>query len=115
MANSRVQIRPAAPPAERRWSVTMTTPATPVAAERDWTTELHELARRHAGCRFVGANAVAEAGASHGAVRVLIVDDSAPFRRAARELLRWRGYLVVGEAGTAAAARAAVERETPEA
>lgn len=53
-------------------------------------------------------------GSPH-AVRVLIVDDSAPFRQAARELLRRRGYLVVGEVGTAAAARAAVERLTPHA
>ena len=48
-------------------------------------------------------------------VRVLIVDDSAPFRRAARELLQRRGYLVVGEAGSAAAALDAVERDAPDA
>ena len=41
---------------------------------------------------------------------VLIVDDDAPFRRAARELLTLEGYEVVGEAedgesGVAAAAR----------
>jgi DNA-binding NarL/FixJ family response regulator len=47
-----------------------------------------------------------------GPLRVLIVDDSAPFRRAARELLHRRGYVVVGEAGTAAEARDAVERVT---
>jgi len=35
---------------------------------------------------------------------VLIVDDSACFRRAARALLERRGYEVVGEADTAAAA-----------
>ena len=53
---------------------------------------------------------------SHGGpVRVVIVDDSPPFRRAARELLRRRGYLVVGEAGSAAAARDAVERLLPDA
>jgi CheY-like chemotaxis protein len=50
-----------------------------------------------------------------GPVRVLIVDDSAPFRRAARELLQRRGYLVVGEAGSAAAALEAAERLTPDA
>ena len=43
---------------------------------------------------------------------VLIVDDDAPFRRAARELLTLEGYEVVGEAedgesGVAAAARLA--------
>jgi CheY-like chemotaxis protein len=53
---------------------------------------------------------------SHGGpLRVLIVDDSTPFRRAARELLQRRGYLVVGEAGTAADALGAVERLTPDA
>jgi CheY-like chemotaxis protein len=53
--------------------------------------------------------------ADGGPVRVLIVDDSAPFRRAARELLQRRGYLVVAEAGTAAAALNAVERVAPDA
>ena len=53
-------------------------------------------------------------GSPH-AVRVLIVDDSAPFRQAARELLRRRGYLVVGEVGTAAAVDAAVEHLAPHA
>lgn len=48
-------------------------------------------------------------------VRVLVVDDSAPFRRASAALLRRRGYLVVGEVGSAAAARNAVEREAPDA
>ena len=53
---------------------------------------------------------------SHGGpVRVVIVDDSAPFRRAARELLQRRGYQVVGEACSAAAARDAVERLLPDA
>jgi CheY-like chemotaxis protein len=51
----------------------------------------------------------------HGPVRVVIVDDSAPFRRAARELLQRRGYLVVGEVSSAAAARDAVERLLPDA
>jgi CheY-like chemotaxis protein len=48
-------------------------------------------------------------------VRVLVVDDSAPFRRAAAGLLRRRGYVVVGQVGSAAAARYAVEREAPDA
>jgi CheY-like chemotaxis protein len=46
---------------------------------------------------------------------VLIVDDSAPFRQAARELLERRGYRVVGEADSAAAGLAAVERVKPDA
>jgi len=69
--------------------------------------EARDLASRHAGCRLLDP---------HGEpVRVLIVDDSAPFRRAARELLQRRGYLVVGEAGSAAAALDAVERDAPDA
>ena len=48
-------------------------------------------------------------------VRVLIVDDSAPFRTAARELLKRRGYVVVGEAGCAAAAIEAAKLLAPDA
>jgi DNA-binding NarL/FixJ family response regulator len=48
-------------------------------------------------------------------VRVLIVDDSAPFRTAACELLRRRGYVVVGEAGSAAEAIEAAEQLAPDA
>jgi DNA-binding NarL/FixJ family response regulator len=44
---------------------------------------------------------------------VLIVDDSVCFRRAARLLLERRGYRVVAEAGTAAAAEALAERLKP--
>jgi CheY-like chemotaxis protein len=106
MAHARVQIRPASPrlPA-RRWNVAVTIPAMPHGIAQVRVT-VHELASRHAGCRLVYAD---------GPVRVLIVDDSAPFRRAARELLQRRGYVVVGEAGTAAAALDAVERLAPEA
>ena len=69
--------------------------------------EAHELASRHAGCRLVDPD--------DGPLHVLIVDDSPPFRRAARELLQRRGYHVVGEAGTVAAAFNAVEHATPDA
>jgi CheY-like chemotaxis protein len=48
-------------------------------------------------------------------LRVVIVDDSAPFRRAASELLRSRGFAVVGEASTAESAIEAVERLAPDA
>ena len=47
-------------------------------------------------------------------VRVLIVDDSGPFRGAARRLLERRGYKVVGEADSAAAGFNAVERLRPD-
>lgn len=47
--------------------------------------------------------------------RVLIVDDSYSFLRAARDLLARRGYEIVGEARSAAAARDAVEELVPDA
>ena len=46
---------------------------------------------------------------------VLIVDDAALFRDVARELLERRGYAVVGEAATAAAAMEMVEQLRPDA
>jgi DNA-binding NarL/FixJ family response regulator len=48
------------------------------------------------------------------AVRVLIVDDYEPFRTVARELLEGAGYVVAGEAGTAAEALAAVDATAPD-
>jgi CheY-like chemotaxis protein len=104
MGHGRVQIRPEFPRLlDRRWRVTMTIPSMRYAAAQI-EVEARELASRHAGCRVVDRDG--------GSLRVLIVDDSAPFRRAARELLHRRGYVVVGEAGTAAEARDAVERVT---
>jgi CheY-like chemotaxis protein len=116
MAHGRVQIRPAPRRLlRRRWSVTMTTPATTRVIEPGWTTELRDLASRHPGCRLVDTDTRVVGRVNTGLVRVLIVDDSAPFRRAVRELLTRRGYLVVGEAGSAAAARVVVERVAPHA
>jgi DNA-binding NarL/FixJ family response regulator len=74
---------------------------------------MHDLARRRTGRRLVGVGAARE-GHQHP-VRVLIVDDSAPFRTAARELLRRRGYVVVGEAGNATEAIEAAELLAPDA
>jgi two-component system, NarL family, response regulator DevR len=70
-----------------------------------------------------GLGAVAKLGAGRWTVglaserpaRVLIVDDAAPFRRVARELLERRGYVVVGEAATAASALAEAARVRPDA
>jgi DNA-binding NarL/FixJ family response regulator len=45
---------------------------------------------------------------------VLIVDDNASFRGSARALLDAEGFVVIGEAGTGAAAVQAVERLDPE-
>ena len=47
--------------------------------------------------------------------RVLVVDDSYSFARAASDLLATQGYEVVGEASSAAAARDAVEDLAPDA
>ena len=48
-------------------------------------------------------------------VTVLIVDDDAGFRRIARRALADRGYEIVAEADSVAAARTAVVRERPDA
>ena len=48
-------------------------------------------------------------------VRVLIVDDSALFRRAARDLLELCGYRVVGEAGSMALGLIAADQLKPDA
>jgi DNA-binding NarL/FixJ family response regulator len=45
----------------------------------------------------------------------LVVDDEPVFRRAARALLERRGYVVVGEAGSASEAEAAVGQLSPDA
>jgi CheY-like chemotaxis protein len=107
MGHGRVQIRPEFPRLlDRRWRVTMTIPSMRGAAAQILT-EARELASRHTGCRLVDTDG--------GPLRVVIVDDSPPFRRAVREMLQRRGYLVVGEVGTAAAALDAVERVLPDA
>jgi CheY-like chemotaxis protein len=107
MGHGRVQIRPEFPRLlDRRWRVVMTIPSMRGAAAQILA-EARELASRHVGCRLVDTEG--------GPVCVLIVDDSPPFRRAARELLQRRGYVVVGEVGTAAAALNAVGRISPDA
>ena len=54
-------------------------------------------------------------GSPRREVRVLIVDDSGPFRAAARELLVHRGYVVIGEASSAAEAIDAIDNQPPDA
>jgi DNA-binding NarL/FixJ family response regulator len=49
------------------------------------------------------------------APRVVVVDDHPGFRRVARELLRLRGYAVLGEADCAASALDLVTRVAPDA
>jgi DNA-binding NarL/FixJ family response regulator len=52
---------------------------------------------------------------THTPPRVLIVDDEPSFRGMARRVLEWRGYVVAGEADSAASAVAAAERLAPDA
>ena len=110
-----VEVRPAPLRllTRRRWDVTlMTVVARPALALR-LESEMDDLARPRTGCRLVGVDAVRVGHQTP--VRVLVVDDSAPFRTAARELLRRRGYVVVGEAGNAAEAIEAAEQLAPDA
>ena len=100
----------------RRWDVTLTTAPGSSVLARTWHTEMCDLAGRNAGWNFVGVEVARNSADSrHALVRVLIVDDSAPFRAVVRDLLTRRGYLVVGEADTAAHAVEAAERLTPDA
>ena len=117
-AAGRVQILPA--PLRlligRRWDVTLTTASGRPDLAWEWQTEMYDLARRNAGWHFVRAEVIRDAAdAVEAPVRVLIVDDSAAFRSAVRALLTRRGYLVVGEADTAARAVEAAERLSPHA
>jgi two-component system nitrate/nitrite response regulator NarL len=48
------------------------------------------------------------------ALRILVVDDSAPFRRTVVELLTLKGFDVVGEAADGREALAAVARDCPD-
>jgi CheY-like chemotaxis protein len=99
-----VEVRPAPLRllTRRRWDVTLMT-----------ALALRDLAHPRTGCRLVAVDAVRVGHQTP--VRVLVVDDSAPFRTAARELLRRRGYVVVGEAGNAAEAIEAAEQLAPDA
>ena len=96
----------------RRWDVTLLTAVARPSLALRLVTEMEDLARLRAGCRLVGVDAVR---LGETPIRVLVVDDSPPFRTAACELLRRRGYVVVGEAGNAAAAIEAAEQLAPDA
>jgi CheY-like chemotaxis protein len=108
MVRGTIQVRPAPLRilTRRRWTVILTTGPVSPARVREWEGDMKDLAQARSGCRFVGAAAP---------LRVVIVDDSAPFRRAASELLTRRGFVVVGEASTAEGAIETVERLAPDA
>ena len=107
------------------WAILVTTPALDASGLAAVEDEMRRVALRAPGIRFTGwlylsasVEAVprsTRAATSRPPTRVLIVDDSAPFRRAARELLERRGYRVVGTAETAAAGFEAVEQLKPDA
>jgi CheY-like chemotaxis protein len=115
MGRGTVQVRPAPLRllTQRRWDVTLMTGPPRLALARRFEREMHDLARRRTGCRFVGVDAARDG--HQPPVRVLIVDDSAPFRTAACELLTRRGYVVVGEAGNATEAIEAAKLLAPDA
>jgi CheY-like chemotaxis protein len=110
-----VEVRPAPLRllTRRRWDVTLMTAVARPALALKLEREMQDFARSRTGCRLVGVDAVRNGHQTP--VRVLVVDDSAPFRTAACELLRRRGYVVVGEAANAAAAIEAAEQLAPDA
>ena len=107
------------------WAILVTTRPLEASAMAGLEEEMRWVARRAPGVRLTGSLQLAGPGdtvrpglpsmAGREAVRVLIVDDSVPFRGVARTLLERRGYQVVGEADSAAAAFNAVERLKPDA
>jgi CheY-like chemotaxis protein len=106
------------------WTILVTTPLSS-SGITPFEEELRRIAWRTPGVAFTGwlylsGSVEAEPrpprrGTMRSPARVLIIDGSYPFRRTARELLKRRGYLVVGEAGSAAAGFEAVERLRPDA
>ena len=128
LAECGVRVRPTVPArlaGPYRWSILVT--SAPLGARRiaALEEEMQGIARRASGIRFTGwlflcRQGEPKAGRDGASVtpegiRVLIVDDSVPFRRAARDLLERRGYSVVGEADGAASGLAEVERLRPDA
>jgi CheY-like chemotaxis protein len=106
------------------WTVLVTTPLSS-SGTTAFEEEIRRIARLTPGVAFTGwlylsgsVEAVPRGprrGTMRSATRVLIIDGSYPFRRTARELLKRRGYRVVGEAGSAVAGFEAVERLRPDA
>jgi two-component system nitrate/nitrite response regulator NarL len=107
------------------WAILVTMPALEARGIAAVEEEMCRIARRAPGIRFTGwlyLSASVErvppdtrSPTAPAPARVLIVDESGAFRRAARELLERRGYRVVGTADTAAAGFEAVEQLKPDA
>jgi len=108
-----------------RWTIQVTTGPLEWSGVGSLEEEMRLVARRAPGLRFTGwlciwgqADLVSTGGTTatdQGPVRVLIVDDSAPFRQAAHTLLELRGFRVVGTADGAAAGFEAFARLKPDA
>jgi CheY-like chemotaxis protein len=108
-----------------RWAILLTSALLDAVAIAALEHELRRVALRAPGVRLTGwlylSGSVesvppgTDTARAQAPVRVLIVDDSASFRRTARELLERRGYSVVGEADTAAGGIEAVQRLRPSA
>ena len=122
-----VRVRPGrfSRPGSYQWAILFTTRTFKVSGIAVLEEEMRRVARRAPGVRLTGWLYLSGPGDSarpgvrtdpvRTTVRVLIVDDSGPFREAARRLLERRGYLVVGEADSAAAGFDAVKRLEPDA
>jgi CheY-like chemotaxis protein len=108
-----------------RWEILVTTgPLDPggIGAVEE---EMRRVAWAVPGLRFTGglclsgqdgdATNVGHPEGGQDPVCVLVIDDSAPFRRAARQLLELRGFRVIGTAGSAASGFEAVARLRPDA
>ncbi len=124
---SEVRVRPAlrSRMSSYRWEILVTTGPLgwgEIAAVEE---EMRRVARRAPGLRFTGwlwlsrqngdGMTVGAPAGGEDPVRVLVIDDSAPFRRAACLLLELRGYRVAGTADSAASGLEAVARLKPDA
>jgi CheY-like chemotaxis protein len=91
------------------WAIAVTTGPIHAGLISTVEEEMRWVARRAIGVRFSGWLCLSSP------VRVLIVDGSAPFRGAARNLLEAEGHQVVGEADGAAPGLIAYDRLRPDA
>jgi CheY-like chemotaxis protein len=121
-----VTVRPArlARMDPRSWVVFVLTPPLAASLVEALEAEMRRLASKAPGRAFLGRihpagsavirrarNPVTENSA---AMRIVIIDDSIPFRQAARGLVEGRGHQVVGEAGGVAPGFGLVERLHPD-
>lgn len=121
----RVRPTPLARLGEYRWAILVTMDPLEESEIAAADGEMRRVAWEAPGVRFTGWLCLWDRGRAvpnveaptpaNAPVRVVIVDDSAPFRQTAHELLERRGFSVVGEAEAAASGFQAVERLRPDA